>query len=88
MNLIDPINSINPMTAGQTMFAVTSGLQDHHPAEQVIGAAMFFRVMCEEFNLNPTDVLAKAGSVLLDTDQFNQRQIAATRQLIREEYMK
>ena len=88
MNLTDRINSINPLTAGQTMFAVTSGLQDHHPSAQVVGAAMFLRVMCDEFKLDLTDVLAKAGSVLLDGDQFNQRQIAATRQLIREEYMK
>jgi hypothetical protein len=88
MNLIDQINSINPLMAGQTMFAITSGLQDHHPAAQVAASAMFLRVMCEEFQLNLTDVLSKAGSVLLDTDQFNQKQIAATRQLIREEYLK
>jgi hypothetical protein len=88
MNLIDQIYSLNPLMAGQTMFAITSGLQDHHPAAQVAASAMFLLVMCEEFRVNPTDVLYKAGRILLDTDQFNQNQIAATRQLIRKEYLK
>lgn len=88
MNITDQINSTNPLAVGQTAFAVTSGLQDHAPAAQVMGAAMFLLVMCEEFHLNPADMLGKAKALLGDADPFNQRQIAATRQLIREEYMK
>jgi hypothetical protein len=87
MNLTDQINSLNPLMAGQTMFAITSGLQDHHPAAQVAASAMFLRVMCEEFQLNLTDVLSKAGSILLDTDQFTQKQFSATLQLNLEEYL-
>lgn len=88
MNLIDHINMSNPLVVAQSTFAIASGMQDHHPSDQVLAAAVFTLVMAEEFRLDPRDVLLKAHSLMKDTDQFNQRQIAAIRQLIREEYMK
>jgi len=88
MNLNDQINNIDPLMAAMTGFAIASHVQDARLENQLTGAGLVFLVMCQEAGLNPRDVLVKLSSVLLDTDPYHHRQVAALRQLIREEHLK
>lgn len=87
-NVNDQVNYADPLASAQMAFWIASNIQDEMPGRQVLATGMLFKLFCDEMNLPITDVLAKIGSVLLDTDHHHHRQVAALRQLIREEYLK
>lgn len=88
MNLTDKINQVDPLMASMTAFAIASHVQDTRLEHQLSGAGLFFLVMCQEADLCIKDTLLKLGAVLNDADPYHHRQIAALRQLIKEEHLK
>lgn len=88
MGISDQTNFINPARAGNTAFALASRLQDQPPATQVMATAMLFLLFADEMRLPVVDTLRKARDILLDSDPYTHREIAAIKQLIREEYLK
>lgn len=86
-NITDQINQASPLDAAMMAFWVASNIQDEKPGLQVVSMGMLFKVLADEMGVDIPDLLAKISSMLMDTDPYHHRQVAALRQLIREEYL-
>lgn len=82
------VNFTNPTAAAIAAFSMASAMQDEKIGMQIIASGMLFLVLCQESGLCIRDTLLKIGNITLDTDAYHHRQIAALRQLIREEYLR
>jgi hypothetical protein len=69
-------------------FSIASQVQDWPISRQILATGLLFAVLCRTAGVNERDALVKLSSILLDTDPYHHRQIAALQQLIREEYLK
>lgn len=87
-NVIDQVNMTDPTAAAMAAFSLASLLQDDKLGMQIVASGLLFLVLCQESNLCIRETLLKIGNISLDTDAYHHRQIAALRQLIREEHLR
>lgn len=88
MNPTDQVNFTDALGAAQTAFAVASNLQEMPLGNQIVSIGMLYLLLCKTSGVNVMETLVKVEHILNDTDPYHHRQVAALRQLIREEYMK
>jgi hypothetical protein len=87
-NVIDQLNSADPLATSMVAFQLASHMQDWPLSRQVLATGMLFLILSETSGVDVVDTLAKLKSIINDTDPYHHRQVAALKQLIREEYLK
>lgn len=88
MNPTDAVNFTDSLEAAQTAFGIASNLQDTPLGKQIVSVGMLYLLLCKTSGVRVMDTLVKIEHILNDTDPYHHRQVAALKQLIREEYMK
>lgn len=87
-NVTDQLNSADPLAASMVAFTLASNMQDWPISRQLLATGMLFLILSETSGVDVVDTIAKLKSIIKDTDPYHHRQVAALKQLIREEYLK
>lgn len=81
----DQLNSIVSFHAVECAYAAISAVQGYSKHKQVAGVAVLFALICQEMNLNPAELTAKAERVAADADTYYTAEVKALRAYIQGE---
>jgi hypothetical protein len=60
----DLMVNAEPVAVSQAAMAVADGVQAYKPEAQVMGAAAFFIILCEEYKVNAQDVFTATKNLM------------------------
>jgi hypothetical protein len=81
----DKLNSIISFHAIDGAYAAVSAIQGFEKHKQVAGVAVLFTVICEELQLDPSELISKASRIAKDADGFFTRETKALRDYVKGE---
>jgi hypothetical protein len=65
-----------------------NAVQDDRKSDQLAGAAVLFKTMCDEFQADPREILSKTDLMIRDANLYYRAEVRALGDYIREELLK